>query len=73
LLGIDIVGGAHARRPFFASEFLLTMARMTDPEIDADQEAEAKNRWRQARVVLLLTTLVILGLAMGLFFILSWG
>jgi hypothetical protein len=46
---------------------------MTDPEIDADQEAEAKNRWRQARVVLLLTTLVILGLAMGLFFILSWG
>jgi hypothetical protein len=49
------------------------MARMTHPEIDAEQEAKAKRRWRQARATLLITTLVILGLVIGLFFILSEG
>jgi hypothetical protein len=66
--GLEDVAVAHGR--FFADEFLLTMTRMTEPEIEPEQDAEAKSRWRQARATLLITVLVILGLAIGLFFLL---
>jgi hypothetical protein len=64
--------GRYARTPrrFFEDEFLLTMTRMTEPEIEAEQDAEAKRRWRQARVTLLITVLVIVGLVIGLFLLL---
>jgi hypothetical protein len=64
------VAQARTLAGFSQTSFLLTMTRMTEPEIEAEQDAQAKSRWRQARVTLLITVLVIVGLVIGLFYLL---